>query len=163
MTAVTKGRVSKEIGRLNRLDIAGLKVQWRIVFGRPAPTRIGAAVARRILLQRFQENLMGGLEPALEKALMRHARDFVTQRDDPQAREVHLLPGTRLVREWKGVVEVVEVNVKGFTWRNRHFATLTAVARAITGGGWSGPRFFGFKDRKRLRLGPDNLIDREAA
>ncbi len=54
-----------------------------------------------------------------------------------------LRPGTRLIREWKGKSLVVEVTEAGFVWKGRCHRSLSAVARAITGAHWSGPRFFG--------------------
>jgi hypothetical protein len=35
------------------------------------------------------------------------------------------------------------VAADGFEWNGRIFRSLSAVARAITGVNWSGPRFFG--------------------
>ena len=54
-----------------------------------------------------------------------------------------LPPGTRLIREWKGASHVVEVVEGGFVWNRSSHRSLSAVARAITGARWSGPRFFG--------------------
>ena len=54
-----------------------------------------------------------------------------------------LQPGTRLVREWNGRTHVVEVVDKGFIWEGDRHRSLSAIARAITGARWSGPRFFG--------------------
>jgi hypothetical protein len=38
---------------------------------------------------------------------------------------------------------VVEVQEGGFIWRDNRYRSLSAIARAITGTRWSGPRFFG--------------------
>jgi len=37
----------------------------------------------------------------------------------------------------------------GFEFEGRLYRSLTQIAREITGAHWSGPRFFGLKDRKR--------------
>ena len=50
--------------------------------------------------------------------------------------------GTRLIREWNGITHRVEVEKEGLLWRGTHYSSLSAVARAITGARWSGPRFF---------------------
>jgi hypothetical protein len=53
-----------------------------------------------------------------------------------------------LVRVWGGQRHEVLVLADGrFGYRDRTFATLSEVARAITGTRWSGPRFFGLTDR----------------
>ena len=53
--------------------------------------------------------------------------------------------GTRLVREWNGVLHEVEVQDDGYLWRGQWYRSLSAIALAITGTKWSGPRFFGIK------------------
>jgi len=41
------------------------------------------------------------------------------------------------------VTHVVEVTETGYRWNGETHRSLSAVARAITGARWSGPRFFG--------------------
>lgn len=64
-----------------------------------------------------------------------------------------LPPAARLVRVWPaGSKNVHEVTVlgdgRGFQYRDRTFANLTAIAFAITGSKWSGPKFFGLTTRR---------------
>ena len=40
---------------------------------------------------------------------------------------------------------MVEVIDRGFVWNGKRYGSLSAVARAITGARWSGPRFFGLE------------------
>lgn len=54
-----------------------------------------------------------------------------------------LKPGARLVREWNGRMNVVEVTASGFVHEGKTYRSLSAVAKRITGAHWSGPRFFG--------------------
>lgn len=56
-----------------------------------------------------------------------------------------LKPGARLLREWNGRAHTVEVLDQGFLWNGEAYLSLSAVARAITGARWSGPRLFGLK------------------
>lgn len=53
------------------------------------------------------------------------------------------LPGTRLIREWNGKRYVVDVTAEGYLMDDERYKSLTAIAYAITGTRWSGPRFFG--------------------
>ncbi|MBV1896917.1 MAG: DUF2924 domain-containing protein [Rhodobacteraceae bacterium] len=53
--------------------------------------------------------------------------------------------GGRLTREWNGVTHAVDVIEGGFLWGGQRHSSLSAIARAITGTRWSGPRFFGLK------------------
>jgi hypothetical protein len=70
---------------------------------------------------------------------------------------ISLKPGTRLVREWRGVTHMVLIHAAGFEWRGQRCPSLSVVAREITGARWSGPRFFGL----RQRLAPAAVIRTE--
>jgi hypothetical protein len=65
-----------------------------------------------------------------------------TQPRSPAMRSVPL-PGTRLIREWNGKRYVVDVTTDGYLMSDERYKSLTAIAYAITGARWSGPRFFG--------------------
>ncbi|CCB66557.1 protein of unknown function [Hyphomicrobium sp. MC1] len=49
----------------------------------------------------------------------------------------------RLIREWHGQTHTVIILDDGVEWRGQRYASLSVVAREITGARWSGPRFFG--------------------
>jgi hypothetical protein len=53
------------------------------------------------------------------------------------------LPGTVLNRKWKGRTLLVEVLSNGFRYENRHYASLSVIAVAVTGTRWNGLAFFG--------------------
>ncbi|MBF0628729.1 MAG: DUF2924 domain-containing protein [Magnetococcales bacterium] len=55
------------------------------------------------------------------------------------------LPGTRLIREWKGVEHCCVVLEEGFEYQGRKFKSLTAIANLITGTKWNGPLFWGVR------------------
>lgn len=56
-----------------------------------------------------------------------------------------LTPGVRLSREWRGRVYDVDVVGDGFLYEGKPYASLSEVAREITGVRWNGPRFFGLR------------------
>lgn len=58
------------------------------------------------------------------------------------------ITGTRLLREWQGVGQVVTVTKDGFEWQGRPYKSLSAIARAITGTRWNGWTFFGLKNHR---------------
>ena len=62
-----------------------------------------------------------------------------------------------LVREYQGERHTVTVAPDGYVWREATYASLSTIARAITGTAWSGPRFFG------LRAGVPRREDGEGA
>jgi hypothetical protein len=57
--------------------------------------------------------------------------------------------GTRLIREWQGVEQLVTVTADGFDWQGRPYKSISALARAITGTRWNGWTFFGLKNHRR--------------
>jgi Protein of unknown function (DUF2924) len=56
--------------------------------------------------------------------------------------------GTVLVREYRGEQHTVTVVPGGYIWRENIYASLSIIARAITGTAWNGPRFFGLRTRR---------------
>jgi len=55
----------------------------------------------------------------------------------------------RLVREWQGRLHVVTIAEDGVVmWNEKQWRSLSEVAREITGTRWSGPAFFGLKQKK---------------
>lgn len=51
--------------------------------------------------------------------------------------------GSQIVREWNGKTYTVHSTDQGFVLNGVTYTSLSAVAKAITGAHWSGPRFFG--------------------
>jgi hypothetical protein len=47
-----------------------------------------------------------------------------------------------LVRDYRGRRHTVTVERDGYVWEGQPYSSLSAVAPAITGTAWSGPRFF---------------------
>jgi hypothetical protein len=64
------------------------------------------------------------------------------------AEGLHHGAGTKLLREWQGQIYEILVEEEGFRWDGKMYASLSAVAMAITGTRWNGPRFFGLRDDK---------------
>lgn len=128
--------IESEIGTLARLDLEGLRRAWRARFGPPPDTR-SAELLRRVLAWRIQANARGGLDWRVRRQL--------TRRTAPRTEGLHLGAGARLRREWHGRTEDVIVEEDGFRWRGHAYPSLSAVARAMTGTRWNGPRFFGLR------------------
>jgi hypothetical protein len=96
----------------------------------------------------MQELARGGLHPEPQGALLRIAREFKETGAATICTRPALKPGTRLVREWRGRTHEVLVLDDGFAWQGRHYRSLSAIARKITGTAWSGPLFFGLKPNR---------------
>ena len=137
-------RISEEIANLERCDLRDLKMRWEEVFGRPPPRRISRSLLMRALAHRVQEKELGGLKPVVRRRLVRAAADLSAAQAPPVPTST-IKPGTRLLREWHGVMHEVIVREDGIQYRGKTWRSLSAVAREITGTRWSGPRFFGLR------------------
>ncbi|MBF0604541.1 MAG: DUF2924 domain-containing protein [Nitrospirae bacterium] len=136
--------VLKRVAALPGISTADLKGMWKeLCLSEPPPYNRAFLVKR--LAYRIQELAHSGLAEKTEKRLERLA----SGKDAPTERKRHpgerLLPGTRLVREWKGVEHCCTVLENGFEYQGRRFGSLSAVANFITGTRWNGLVFFGLK------------------
>ena len=125
-----------EIETMNR---AALIATWDTYIGTPVPKGLSQSFLRRFLAFEVQSVRFGGLPKGFHRKLERQARDGAS------SSPVGPGPGGRLLREWNGVTHVVDVIEGGYRWNGGTYRSLSAVARAITGARWSGPRFFGLK------------------
>jgi hypothetical protein len=136
-----------DLSTLETLDIAALKAAWRTAFKSPAPNVARKEFFIRMLAYEIQRQTYGGLSKAALKVL-RQCADSEKSKDGA-ATEAPLRAGTRLVREWGGATHEVMVMERGYGYRGRSYASLSEIARSITGARWSGPRFFGLRSPKR--------------
>src|SRR6202030_842557 len=105
-----------------------------------------AALARPLdprITYKLQERAYGGLSLATARKLEHANADPQSRGAAKPVQPISLRPGTRLVREWRGVTHMVLIHADGVEWRGQRYRSLTIVARKITGARWSGPRFFG--------------------
>jgi hypothetical protein len=135
------------LGRLAELPLEELRNEWARRFGAPAPN-LSLELLRLGIGFKLQEEKLGGVNRAT-RTLLRHvaARAWEGGAAKPLPRK--LTPGTRLVRDWHGKGHTVMVRTDGFEYDGKHWKSLTAIAKAITGAKWNGPRFFGLSERKK--------------
>ena len=136
--------IAAEIARLESLAIDQLREEWRRLHQTPPPKRLSRDILVRGITYRLQENVLGGLSKAILRKLQSAAPVEVSPGKKRRPRP-SFKPGTRLVREWRGVTHTVVIQTDGVEWRGQRYRSLSGVAREITGAHWSGPRFFGLK------------------
>jgi hypothetical protein len=138
MTASLTDDIEREIAALAELDRTALLEQWRMAFGRDAPPRLSRTLMQKAIAYDLQAKAFGGLSSRTRRALRAAAKA------DGRS-SLSKLPsrGTRLIRVWHGTLHEIEVLEDGYLWRGERHRSLSAIARAITGTKWSGPRFFG--------------------
>src|SRR3977135_1532656 len=140
--------VAKALARLSALTIFELRGEWRRVHRMPPPMRLSRDLLIRGISYKLQERAYGGLSTATARKLEQAAADHRSHGALTPAPPISLRPGTRLVREWRGVTHMVLIHADGIEWRGQRYRSLSLVARKITGARWSGPRFFGLRRRQ---------------
>lgn len=130
---------------LNKPELCGL---WQQLFNNKPPLKIRKALLRRVIGYRLQEHEFGGLDDSQVRRLRRIASALEADPNATLSTRPSIKPGTRLVREWKKQVHVVEVDAEGYLYKGAHYESLSRIARLITGTRWSGPLFFGLKARQ---------------
>jgi len=151
MPGKEQAEVEAEIEHIRSLPINAIRALWRQTFKSQPPVALGKDMLGRMIAYHLQEKALGGLS----RASLRFLDDF--ERGRPAIETIHrrLKPGTVLVREYQGERHSVVVALDGFVWRAETYASLSIIARLVTGTNWNGPKFFG------LRLSRDRTAKTE--
>jgi Protein of unknown function (DUF2924) len=161
-----KLNVSQEAAALQRLTMQELRARFAAVFGEATLAGNRTWLVRRILW-RLQALAEGDLSERARQRAAELANDADLRlsapppsrpsqpaaapawRPQPLAsqRPAQGLPpaGTVISRTYKGAKLEVRVLAEGFEFQDTVYASLSAVAKAITGAHWNGRLFFGLK------------------
>lgn len=126
-----------QIEALSGLDLTGLRKLWTAQFG-ATPKLRSAELLRQLLAWRLQAAALGGID--------RDTRRRLVGRGPVEVEGHHLGQGAILRRDWQGRRIEAVVEAGGFRWEGVLYPSLSAVARAVTGTRWNGPRFFGLRE-----------------
>lgn len=140
--------VASDINRLGLLTLSSLREEWHCAFpDRQMPARLSRDLMVRTIAWKMQEDAFGRFPPALARELERLSKQLWKTGALNLERQAIVKPGTTLLREWHGETHRVIAVEDGFLFRDQRFASLTEIASLITGTHWSGPRFFGLRQR----------------
>ncbi|WPZ03946.1 DUF2924 domain-containing protein [Blastomonas marina] len=130
-----------QLAELDTLAKGELKDRWAKLTGHPVP-QVSAKLLRLAFAYELQTKTLGGLSRKTKQRLDQVAAAKTETRD--------IRPGMRLAREFGGKVHVVTISDAGeILWNEREWRSLSEVARAITGTRWSGPAFFGLRQKRK--------------
>jgi hypothetical protein len=139
--------ISTRISALPGMDRAALLQMWAKTFPTPPPPRLRKELMVPILAYRMQEAEFGGLS---HSARTRLGTLIAKNRESPTRHRGPAKPAqatSKLIRSWRGEIHEVMVTETGFIYRGETFAKLSPIAKRITGTQWSGPAFFGTKQK----------------
>jgi hypothetical protein len=141
--------LADEVSRIEHLPISEIKKRWRTLRRSDPPATLPPTLMRGALAYALQADRHGGLSPDARRRLARIAKRLVSNPRAEVLKGETPPPGARLVREWGGERHQVEIMKDGFAYRGKIYKSLSVIAREITGARWSGPRFFGLKNRRK--------------
>jgi hypothetical protein len=148
-----------EVAALSQLDLHQLRVRWRKLLRSHPPEHLSRSLLMRVLAYKLQARADGDLDGETVRYLDRIAKEQVRQlrRKEGRCKAPPAVPpvpvprrlkaGTLLAREFGGQMHRVTVVADGFAWNGAIYTSLSEIARLITGTRWSGPRFFGLRDK----------------
>lgn len=123
---------------LETMPLEPLREEWRRRWG-PPPAMRSVRLVRHLIAWRIQSARHGGLTADDRRRLK--ATSSPTLQTLPH--------GSRVAREYRGVVHEVIAERQGSRYREHDYRSLSAIAREITGVRWNGPRFFGLRQGDR--------------
>jgi Protein of unknown function (DUF2924) len=135
--------IADSIRALEQMDYGALRSEWRRLYRSHPPKRVARDLLMLGVAWKIQERAYEGLGTATKRRLAELTTTLARDGDVTRNRIAQLKPGAKLVREWHGATHTVIVIDDGFEWNGRRWKSLSAIVRQITGGHWSGPRFFG--------------------
>lgn len=141
MSQTTPDVVAQQLAALSTRTIDDLAQHWEALTGHPAPRQNKRALVKR-LAYAIQAQAEGGLSPETLTTIEAIYRKYGGM-DIPA--DPH--PGSCLIREWRGTHYRVNILPQGFEYAGQWYASLSAIARAITGTRINGQAFFRAKGR----------------
>jgi Protein of unknown function (DUF2924) len=147
-----EGTLEEEIAQLRNLELRGLRARWQSVTGREASNHLSRHLLFAVVAYRIQAEVLGDVDADTVRLLKkvgsaRSDTEIGPLTDAFNQRRQEILGGTILTREWNGHNHRVMAVAEEFVWEGQTYDSLSKIAYAITGTKWSGPRFFGLRDK----------------
>lgn len=155
-------QLTERLDHLDALERRDLLTLWQKAYDAPPFKGARRGTLLRGISYADQAKAHGGLKAKTKRKLLKIAQNASSVVSPERSRSVKAeqtqepvvlvdikapLPslqlGSQVVREWNGKAYTVHATDHGFVLNGVTYTSLSAVAKAITGAHWSGPRFFG--------------------
>ena len=144
--------VLSQIAQLPKLPMTEIKALWRRLFGTETPNYNRQFLERRIAHKLQLIEFRKTNRSLLESNERRIKALIETGKLRSREKEYRPLPGSELIRIYQDVEHRVVVEADGqYQYEGSRYASLSAIAREITGTRWSGPLFFGVKAQVKTK------------
>lgn len=125
--------IAAVLSELEALSRAALAARWQHRFGVAAPRAVGRGMLLQGLAYDAQRRRWCGLSARTCRQLAQIAQDHARGGSAPQqlaAMAAAPPPGTRLVRVWRGVQHIVDVEGRSdYRWQGQRYRSLSHIAR----------------------------------
>ena len=132
---VGSDKIDNEVRALEAATLEDLRTVWRRRKWGAPPKMRSVELLRMIIAWRIQSAAYGGIDAATRQRLRSSS---IPRTPNPPV-------GTRVTREYRGVLYHVEILEAGVSYAGQSYGSLSEVARLITGTRWNGPKFFGLR------------------
>jgi hypothetical protein len=140
--------VAQHLAALPQLTKPALYDLWKQLFNASPSPKLRRDLMIPILAFRLQEQAFGSLSARTLDRLRNLSRALEKNSDTAIPSAPQLKPGTRLVRQWRDQVHLVNVEANFYEYQGARYKSLSEIARLITGTRWSGPLFFGIRNEQ---------------
>ena len=122
----TQNSVAAQVAALTNLPIADLWALWDQHYSR-RPENPNRSYLQSRVAYKLQEAAFGGLSPDTQRQLVNIGIRHSKIKGRQKSREIHLAPGTVLVREWGERDHKVTVTAQGtFDYEGKSFKSLSS-------------------------------------
>jgi Protein of unknown function (DUF2924) len=131
--------IIRQILDLENQSASELRELYTSIMTKPASPAANKEYLKPRIAYRLQELAFGGLEDETKNRLLKIADGAST---GSLKRQSDFMAGTKLCREWQGVMHEVMILKDCFEYQGQKFGSLSSIAKKITGTKWNGPKFF---------------------
>ena len=136
--------IIRQILDLENQSAPELRQLYSRIMPKPASPNANKEYLKPRIAYRLQELAFGGLEEESKNRLLDIAEGAPI---GSLNRQTDLMPGTKLCREWQGVMHEVMILKDCFEYQGQKFKSLSSIAKKITGTKWNGPKFFKLRSK----------------
>lgn len=134
--------VIRQIIELQSKSAAEMRQIYNEIMPKKCPANTNKEYLRPRISYRLQELAFGSLTEENSTKLLKISEGVSVNN---LRHHSDLIPGTKVCREWQGVMHEVEVRKDCYEYQGQKFRSLSAIARKITNTRWNGLKFFKIK------------------
>ena len=131
----------RQVLELERMTAAELRKVYNNLFELSCSDNANKEQLIPKIAYRIQESAFGGLSQSTKAKL-----DLIAKAEGTTLnKHCNLLTGTKICKEYNGIMHSIEVLKDGFEYNGQKWKSLSAIATKITGTKWNGPKFFNLR------------------